>query len=91
MPYITTIKKDVPKPGSAWLAGVTDEEWAERNASRRAVATLEEARARFASGIFDDDDDRIALLGQFDLLSDSGGTVGPLPDGTIITVEWEAS
>ena len=42
--------------------------------SRRAVATLEEI---YSAGI----------LGRGVVLPESGGTVGPLPDGTLIDVE----
>lgn len=58
-------------------------------ASRRAVATLDEAREGALTeielgghGVAD-----FELLKRADTLPESGGTVGPLPDGTLIEVE----
>jgi len=56
--------------------------------SRRAVATLEEARdvaedAVIGEGRFDNDE---AFLAAIVALPESGGTIGPLPDGTVIEV-----
>jgi len=60
--------------------------------SRTAVATLDEARAYLTDGtyIFDGPglSDHLAALRE---LPESGGTIGPLPDGTVIEVrpiEW---
>lgn len=63
-------------------------------ATRRAVATLEEARA--AVRAFCEDNPHRRLWGDRDwhtfatirtmLIPESGGTVGPLPDGTVIEV-----
>lgn len=64
--------------------------------SRRAVVTLEEARTYVTeiglrpALLAEDYDD---LRQQFAGVRDSGGTVGPLPDGTLIEVEhwrWAA-
>jgi hypothetical protein len=75
--------------------------------SRRAVATLEEARIYASTWITDrwssspafargDGDlyrpETRPMVAQADALPESGGTVGPLPDGTVIEVEviwWE--
>lgn len=59
--------------------------------SRRAVATLDEARADLLTEL----GDRNAIAGPeddlcgavLDLSEASGGTVGPLPDGTVIEVK----
>lgn len=67
---------------------------------RRAVATLEEAQVVAAQGVRrvrDEDGTRdfwnavYPLIGQAETLPESGGKVGPLPDGTVIEVvrvEW---
>lgn len=56
-------------------------------ASRRAVATLEEARDAIRKFM----EDRFTYGRRYfpdaDALIDSGGTVGPLPDGTVIEVK----
>jgi hypothetical protein len=64
----------------------------------RAVATLEEARdcaALVGLGAMANDPPDSALLRQTIMLriTEQGGTIGPLPDGTVIEVEpttWEA-
>ena len=62
MPYIiTTTTKPAGSPPGSKLVRI----------SRRAVATLDEARA---------------VAEQINELPASGGTIGPLPDGTIIEV-----
>jgi hypothetical protein len=77
MPYIVTTKR---------LARNVIDRNAWQVVSRRAVDTLEEARERALS----------AGASTRDVLrniSESGGTVGPLPDGTVIEVEqvtWAA-
>lgn len=56
---------------------------------RRAFATLDEAR-RHAGGIVEARSTRLASTAtqkQIAALSESGGSVGPLPDGTIIEIE----
>jgi hypothetical protein len=80
MPYIVTTKRTVPTDlgrDEVADAGVL---------SRRAVATLEEARAlAYAKAL------RRGSLAQMSddprMFSEQGGTVGPLPDGTVIEVE----
>lgn len=55
--------------------------------TRRAVVTLDEARAVCRAVDPDDNGDvRGPLTRMVDALTDSGGTVGPLPDGTTIRV-----
>jgi hypothetical protein len=74
-PYVVTTKRrDEDQPG------VT----VSRVLSRRAVATLGEARglAALSCGISNPEHLRAASR-----LPESGGTVGPLPDGTVIQVE----
>jgi hypothetical protein len=58
-----------------------------RKLSRRAVATLEEARAVVATITEAARPDRADILNAIVALRESGGTVGPLPDGTVIEVE----
>jgi hypothetical protein len=77
MPYIVTTHyphRDEEEGGSA-----PDE--------RTAVATLEEAREAVAQTI---NAARVPNLhpavAQYDALPEAGGTVGPLPDGTVIEV-----
>lgn len=61
--------------------------------SRHAVATLEEAReigremCNLGPGDQFGHDHYLPCSAQFDDLPESGGTVGPLPDGTVIEVE----
>lgn len=84
MPYIVTTKRRY-----------TDvEDGVERDRSeplsRRAVATLEEARhaayAPFRERFYPNEPYREASRA-IEALGESGGTVGPLPDGTVIEVE----
>jgi hypothetical protein len=58
-----------------------------RVVSRRAVATLEEARDFIYSLCAETDVDDERIADDIDRLPESGGTVGPLPDGTVIEVE----
>jgi hypothetical protein len=79
MPYIVTTKRPAKVDH--------DEERAEReHVSRRAVATLEEVKAHAASEVErrEHDDDQFFATA---LLPESGGSVGPLPDGAVIEVE----
>lgn len=89
MPYIiTTTTPPIPprgRPDHNMLAGQ----------SRRAVATLEEAR-QDARNIVEDHaqepgwtDGYVAAREVARTLPESGDTVGPLPDGTVIEVERE--
>lgn len=61
--------------------------------SRRAVATLEEAGDRVADIVTDiagdGRDGRDQWDDQIAAFTESGGTVGPLPDGTVIEVRAE--
>lgn len=83
MPYIIAITR----PGKH-LSGMDEAEYAP---SRRAVATLGEARTIAYDAI----EERVAPIPDgvagftrsVDHLSEPGGTVGPLPDGTVIQVE----
>jgi hypothetical protein len=80
MPYIVTTKRPAKVDH--------DEERAEReHVSRRAVATLEEARDFIYSLCAETDVDDERIADDIDRLPESGGTVGPLPDGTVIEVE----
>jgi hypothetical protein len=80
MPYIVTTKRPAKVDH--------DEERAEReHVSRRAVATLEEARDFIYSLCAETDVDDERIADDIDRLPESGGTVGPLPDGTVIEVK----
>jgi hypothetical protein len=76
MPYIVTTRQKRRAP-------VTDERYM-AHLSTRAVATLEEAHR-----ICDDAFAATGLGAHYTLVvpGESGGTVGPLPDGTVIEVE----
>lgn len=91
MPYIVTTKRRYHEganraDGSPYLT-----------VSRRAVATLEEARwfaqnPGWRYGVSDgytaaEGEDAAKVLRAARSLPESGGTVGPLPDGTVIEVE----
>jgi hypothetical protein len=78
MPYIVTTKRPGYRPSRI---GYLDDM---RVVSRRAVATLEDARAAAQEACSGPD-----FMGPLEasLISESGGTVGPLPDGTVIEVE----
>jgi hypothetical protein len=87
MPYIITTKRQTPfgRAGGQTIGGPVDV-----IVSRRANATLEDAResARDATAAHCGDYalaewDEMALT-----LPESGGTIGPLPDGTVIEVKW---
>lgn len=81
MPYVITTKTP---------AVTVSDEACMRVLSRHAVATLEEARAAILADLGDmnaiggPEDE---LVGNVLDISESGGTVGPLPDGTVIEVE----
>jgi hypothetical protein len=90
-PFIVTVRRPtVEVEGGAWAgAGVS-------SVSRRAVATLEEATAaaeravrnwRDKVGTREAWDCAYAPLSTAANLSEAGGAVGPLPDGTVIEVE----
>ena len=77
-PYIVTVRR----PPSGRMRVFRDE-------SRRAVATLDEAR-EIAEGYVTekaDGEEYNRALDQVEDMPESGGTVGPLPDGTVIEVE----
>jgi hypothetical protein len=64
-----------------------------RIVSRRAVATLEEARSVCRGTVHETHVNGAPVdepWVQTDALRESGGTVGPLPDGTVIKVEPQA-
>lgn len=92
MPYIITTKRPGGHVGAA-RAGA-----ALRVIARRAVATLEDARREggwIVTASYDHltDGNRGRFAHALRDLPESGGTVDPLPDGTIIEVErltWEA-
>jgi hypothetical protein len=77
MPYIITTHGKADQYGRCPLL------------SRRAVATLEEARDRTAGEVAARTSDLLVaehIIRAVDLLPESGGTIGPLPDGTVIEV-----
>lgn len=88
MPYIVTTKRPI---------GVSKSLAPACKASRRAVATLEEARANVQKIVAPAE--KVKLMSPYRIreftpfvqhalhLPESGGTVGPLPDGTVIEVE----
>jgi hypothetical protein len=78
MPYIITTRQ-VAKPPNERLAVST------LIHSRRAVATLEEARER----AYIEMAERGHAIDNVvpPIIDESGGTIGPLPDGTVIEVE----
>jgi hypothetical protein len=73
-PYIVTTKYPHDRP--ALMGSIP------RRESRRAVATLEEAHEHVSDII-----DAHGSGGRAWAWHESGGTVGPLPDGTLIEVE----
>ena len=91
MPYIiTTIRPDtdygdVPEDADPDVIAAM----IEAKDSRRAVATLEEAREAVSDALYENgaEPDSWRLAEQFDTMPESGGTIGPLPDGTMIEVE----
>jgi hypothetical protein len=79
VPYVITVKRPCP--------GCDDGETHER--SRRAVAGLEEAREAARDSVYvhiGTSDRWLSFMRTVDDLGESGGTVGPLPDGTVIEV-----
>lgn len=89
MPYIvTTTERGPVEPGIDW-SNLT-------SVSRRAVATLEEAKQRATAPVFAHfraHGPAQPLYNAIEALPEHGGTIGPLPDGTVIEVEpvpWEA-
>ena len=91
MPYIITTKTPYMWQGNGpnGNAGVT----------RRAVATLDEAREAVVAKVKRNPMtttkreyvEAAKLVKAGNTLPESGGTVGPLPDGTVITVEPNAA
>src|SRR4051812_13657710 len=93
MPYLVTTMYGEPRsdrPGH--VGGVAWE-----RVSRLAVATLGKARSAVKRAIMDLAPESgslkpyLAAQQQADALPESGGTVGPLPDGTTIRVELAAT
>jgi hypothetical protein len=81
MPYVITTKRQTPfgRAGGQTIGGPVDV-----ILSRRAVSTLEDARR----ALWDVLNEYEALPMQVGApLREAGGTVGPLPDGTVIEVE----
>jgi len=74
MPYVITTRRESGR--------MTDNGW-KYDDTRVAVATLEDARLRIA----EDHANYMPRLQTATRLSESGGTIGPLPDGTIIEVK----
>lgn len=82
MPYIITTgpggrfgyPADRPHPG-------------DELATQHAVATLDEARDFIATGIDPNDSDSRDHYADVRALDENGGTIGPLPDGTVIEVK----
>jgi hypothetical protein len=96
MPYVVTTKRPTPivAGGHGWDSdeyGLVDNE--NPIVSRHAVATLEEARdkgwaeARRHLHVDQGASEWVRWGDAFRDLPESGGTVGPLPDGTVIKVE----
>jgi hypothetical protein len=78
MPYIIT----TTAPSARSIDGQRDVGYL---VTRRAVATLEETRAAVWTQVFDSGSRRIDGS-EVDALPESGGTIGPLPNGTVIEV-----
>lgn len=74
MPYIITTTH-----------GERDMRWP--RVTRRAVATLDEAREAARESVNAIDVGLFRECEQAELLPEHGGTIGPLPDGTVIEVE----
>lgn len=92
MPYI--IETRCPLPGDPYGDWTEADDAAEAKNTRRAVATLDEARS-IVYGAIGENDDPPYFDGHFaaDSLDEQGGTIGPLPDGTTIEVQaldWSA-
>jgi hypothetical protein len=77
MPYIVTTKRQCGDCLDEWACGECDEGI---KSSRRAVATLEEARTLL---IRSEHGGSLSTA----LLDTLPGTIGPLPDGTVIEVK----
>lgn len=73
MPFIVTTRREGRLPGKE-----NDSAW-----SRCAVATLDEARTIMRAAQNSAPEEIIVPFS----ITESGGTVGPLPDGTVIEVE----
>lgn len=104
MPYIVTVKRARPTrcPFCGGPVSASDDYycaelcgWDGERASRRAVATLDEAQ-NIAQEAIDNGppisskrewDAWDALYDNVVVLEEPGGTIGPLPDGTLIEVE----
>lgn len=90
MPYIITTHRHLDDPTAEFLPDALP------GVSRRAVTTLEEARAALRKIVVDSAFDRGSTEGYphyediGGLIAESGGTVGPLPDGTVIEVRPHA-
>jgi hypothetical protein len=79
MPYIVTTERELPSAEDS--STLTYRE-------RRAVATLEKARLVVREAVFTGSAlTAPAIWNSIAVLPESGGTVGPLPDGTVIEVE----
>jgi hypothetical protein len=79
MPYIViTERPSQPDAGNSAQRN--------RSVSRRAVATLEEARREAGRACLGSTSLDLRNVEQARTLPESGGTVGPLPDGTVIEV-----
>jgi hypothetical protein len=76
MPYVVTTKRP-PLSFDPFNPRATPE-----RVSRRAVTTLEEARAAVITALVE-----LAAPPTAFSIDESGGTIGPLPDGTLIEVE----
>jgi hypothetical protein len=83
MPYIVTTKRPAELPHG----GHPDDYGYPQHVSRRAVATLE--TDELFRVLFDGNrsQNNARVVAQIRSLPESGGTVGPLPDGTVIKVE----
>lgn len=85
MPYIITTHRHLDDPAAEFLPGAAP------GVARRAVATLEEALKHARECVWlapNWGETRTARhIAEVDGLPESGGTVGPLPDGTVIEVE----
>lgn len=94
MPYIITVKRRVDAP-DLYRPEEVPERIALSTMSRRAVATLGEARKRCHDAVLNSElPNHAAMDPAHDLFYDAalalpeqGGPLGPLPDGTVIEVE----
>jgi hypothetical protein len=78
MPFIITTTRHLPS-----MESHDTMEYVER----RAVATLEEARTLASDAVYDAGLKTVVDAEQAFTIPVSGGSVGPLPDGTVIEVE----